>query len=85
MELRQDYIELLENDIPASNTIPQEHVERLARIFSRDEDYLLAYLTVSLILDGNPGISMEKAAKLSLMLEPEVSDQIMEVVSSSMV
>ena len=82
MELRQDYTELVGRGVPLIDTVPQRHVEKLSRILSSDADHLLAYLTVSLILDGNPGISMERAVRLSLMLEPEVAERIREVASS---
>ncbi|MBQ8180322.1 MAG: hypothetical protein IJ026_07830 [Candidatus Methanomethylophilaceae archaeon] len=82
MELRQDYTELVDRGVPLIDTVPQRHVEKLSRILSSDADHLLAYLTVSLILDGNPGITMERAVRLSLMLEPEVAERIREVASS---
>ena len=69
--------------MPVVDTVPQEHIERLADIFSRDEDYLLACLTVALVLEHNPGIALEDATRLCLRIEPKVSDQILEVISSS--
>ena len=72
----------MDGGTPLVDTVPPRYVGRLAGILNGDSDFLLAHLTVALVIEHNPGITMEDVIRLCSRIEPGISDLITEVVSS---
>ncbi|MBQ8180324.1 MAG: hypothetical protein IJ026_07840 [Candidatus Methanomethylophilaceae archaeon] len=83
MELEDDYRELVSKGIGTETSVPDEHVERLAEIFNRGRDYLIAYLTVMRVRLYNPGATESDVMRQCLRMEPELSEYLREVATST--
>ena len=59
-------------------------MERLAEIFNRGRDYLIAYLTVMRVRLYNPGATESDVMRQCLRMEPELSEYLGEIAESTL-